>query len=116
MFKCKDCGCEFDEPAVWYDDPSPVGVGLPSGAYVYTECPKCGSGDYTEGKACPICGEEHFGDDPYCEWCLSDAKGVVLYEYEKAKIRYPRLKIDDFIELYEIAIDNIKYEERSKEK
>lgn len=111
MFKCKDCGCEFEEPRSYREY-----HGLDYGYETLWECPNCGSGDYNPSRACPICGEEHFSDDPFCEWCLSDAKGVVLYEYEKVKIRYPRLKIDDFIELYEIALDDIKYEERSKEK
>ena len=43
MYICRDCKQIFTEPYVEYDDPSPSGVGLPSGAYAYTYCPYCGS-------------------------------------------------------------------------
>lgn len=49
MFKCNDCGREFDEyDADFYEeDPSEYGItGLPSGTEKYMCCPSCGSEDF----------------------------------------------------------------------
>lgn len=48
MWYCKDCKREFEEPYVWYDDPSPAGIALVAGYYTYTECPYCRSDDIDE--------------------------------------------------------------------
>lgn len=48
MYKCNDCDHVFDEPIIEYDDPSPIGVALPSGHYKYYHCPKCYSEDIEE--------------------------------------------------------------------
>lgn len=48
MYICKDCQRLFEEPHVEYDDPSPGGVSLVSGAYAYNYCPYCGSDRITE--------------------------------------------------------------------
>lgn len=44
-YKCGRCGKRFDEPVKIYDDPSPMGVSLARGSYVYYECPYCGDDD-----------------------------------------------------------------------
>lgn len=48
MYKCFDCGEKFEQPVKIYDDPSPMGVSLPRGFYVYFECPYCHSEDIEE--------------------------------------------------------------------
>lgn len=48
MYKCNDCDYIFDEPVVEHDDPSPAGVALPSGYYIYWHCPKCYSESISE--------------------------------------------------------------------
>ena len=70
MYICKDCGALFEEPVVWYDDPSPTGVSLPSGCYEYHECPSCGSDDFTEAKECEACGDHYDGDSILCPSCM----------------------------------------------
>lgn len=68
---CYDCGEVFDEDeaGTMYDDPSPAGVGLPSGSIAYMVCPHCGSDYYGEAKECPLCGEYHEGSELFCEDC-----------------------------------------------
>ena len=43
MFYCQDCKREFEEPFVYYEDPSPSGIALPPGFYKYELCPYCKS-------------------------------------------------------------------------
>ena len=100
MFKCNDCGCEFDDPMVTREH-----HGLEYGYEEICVCPACGSTDYEANKTCPICGEDYFGDN--CEWCLADAKGVLMYEYEVIKKKYPRVRMSDFIDLYTEAIEQL---------
>lgn len=79
MYICKDCGALFEEPAVWYDDPSPAGVGLPSGSYEYCECPECGSDDFEEANECPRCDCHYLGDKILCDDCMEEL-GIELRE------------------------------------
>lgn len=72
MYICKHCGKIFEDDAVVEirDDPSPSGVGLPSGYYTYYECPHCGSDDIEEATECVICGDWFAYDgDEICEEC-----------------------------------------------
>lgn len=50
MNKCHNCGSLFDkdEALIVKEDPSPAGVGLPAGEYVYVYCPHCGDDDFEE--------------------------------------------------------------------
>ena len=42
MYKCRDCGAEFDEPYVYYER-----HGFTYGSFEkWSECPHCGSCDY----------------------------------------------------------------------
>ena len=44
MFKCRECGCEFDEPHVYYER-----HGFTHGPFERgSECPHCGSCDYDD--------------------------------------------------------------------
>ena len=44
MFKCRECGCEFDEPYVYYER-----HGFTHGPFErWSECPHCGSCDYDD--------------------------------------------------------------------
>ena len=68
MFICKECGAVFEEPNVTYDDPSPSGVALASGAYEYDYCPECGGEDIEVADECASCGEYIIGKT-LCEDC-----------------------------------------------
>lgn len=48
MYKCFECGNVFHEPARIFDDPSPGGVSLARGCYVWYVCPYCGEDDIDE--------------------------------------------------------------------
>lgn len=74
MYKCTECGCEFEEPR---ERKSLLCVldGVP---YFETlsVCPECG-GDCEEACQCDICGEYHFEDDledGICESCIDKYK------------------------------------------
>lgn len=42
MFKCRECGCEFDEPRTWVES-----HGFTHGPFErWTACPNCDSCDY----------------------------------------------------------------------
>lgn len=73
MYRCLDCGALFERPDVWYDDPSPAGVALTSGAYEYQQCPKCGSGNFNEAGECAICGD-YIAEGVLCEGCRETLK------------------------------------------
>lgn len=101
MYICKECGEVFNEPAVEYDDPSPYGVGLPSGHYTYSYCPKCNCDDIDEASVCVSCGEYFDGDTSVgglCEWCwesftlriakLKDEMGMDDDEFHEAIASY----------------------------
>lgn len=93
MFICKDCGAVFEEPDVTYDDPSPSGVALPSGAYEYEFCPECGSDDIEVADECASCGEYIIGKT-LCDDCkswlvdrlvkLREDLGITQDEFEEA--------------------------------
>lgn len=72
LYICKECGTSFEEPYEWYDDPSPSGVSLSSGAYCYQECPNCESEDFEEAKECEKCGKAFFGNGYLCDYCKAD--------------------------------------------
>lgn len=105
MFKCNDCGCEFESPVEGREY-----HGLEYGFETTYHCPNCGSNDYNAGKVCTICGEKHFGDDPYCEWCLADAIGEIRTLFAGYKVK----DVFKLIDLYTGAVDSIYVEERSK--
>lgn len=72
MYMCRDCGASFEEPNVWYDDPSAEGVSLVKGAYEYQECPNCGSDDIVEANICEKCGSAFLGEGHLCKYCKAD--------------------------------------------
>ena len=44
MFKCRECGCEFDEPHTYVER-----HGFTHGPFEkWSECPQCGSCDYAD--------------------------------------------------------------------
>ena len=79
MYKCKECGALFEQPKEIYDDPSAAGVSLPSGCYVYEECPDCGSDDFEKAVECDHCGEYHTNDVALCDDCMKEL-GIALRE------------------------------------
>lgn len=79
MYICRDCGCAFDTPVEICDDPSPAGVSLSAGCYVYQECPECGSDDFTEAYECERCGSYHADDSYLCPDCKEEF-GIALRE------------------------------------
>ena len=43
MYRCTYCNNFFEEPFIYYEDPSPPGISLPPGCYKFTLCPYCES-------------------------------------------------------------------------
>lgn len=70
MFRCECCGRQFEEPRYVPDDPSPAGVALPSGTYMYQVCPYCGSDVLTAMRICPSCGDYYVGSSILCNDCM----------------------------------------------
>ena len=69
-YKCYHCDELFDESEIEKveDDPSPVGVSLSAGCYIYYVCPICGD-DVTEVDICHRCGEKEARGSGYCQEC-----------------------------------------------
>lgn len=104
MFKCNDCGCEFETPE-W----SKEFHGLEYGYEINRYCPNCGSEDYIEGMPCDICGELAYGSD-YCECCKDEAKKMLKIDFN----HFGKAKMRDLIDLFNEVIDELYVEERSK--
>lgn len=104
MFKCMDCGWEFEEPKVNREY-----HGLEYGHEDRCYCPNCGSEDYKEGKACGICGEYAYDGD-YCECCMDEAKDMLKVDFN----HFGRQRRLDMIDLFTQALDKLYVEERSK--
>ena len=77
MYVCNYCGKMFEEPSLIHDDPSPSGVGLPSGHYTYQACPYCGDEDIEGTSHCVSCEIDFSGNgECLCDDCkkeLADA-------------------------------------------
>lgn len=105
MFKCRNCGCEFEDPKLV---PENRGEGMWEDFYY---CPNCGDYDYAEERRCDVCGEKHFNDGDYCDNCLEDAKDFLRTDFG----HFPHGRIMDLIDLFNIALDDIYVEEKKKE-
>jgi len=68
MFKCKDCGNVFDEPATKEMEKDT--------GYQECACPYCGSDYYVSAKLCPICKQE-YTDQDFCESCCEKVRLVL---------------------------------------
>ena len=94
MYICTECGEVFEEPVMIKDDPSPAGVSLTSGYYVYESCPHCSSDRIEEAEQCKCCGEwydHNKGSDVLCDDCYDTV------EMKLEKIRQDHgLTKDDF--------------------
>lgn len=88
MYRCKDCGAYFEEPVVVHDDPSPRGVGLPSGYYIEWYCPQCGSDHMEVAEACASCGEPIPADEVLCEDCMEELKKLLRGVADDMKIDF----------------------------
>lgn len=79
MFVCLDCGAEFEEPAVYYEDHGEY-FGAPA-REAFGACPCCGSTDYDEARRCDRCGEwtadgiSLIGGGYLCDICFDDMYG-----------------------------------------
>lgn len=65
MYKCDNCGCEFEEPYKLQEDTGEI----------FNVCPDCKETDYYELETCKICGEYFNQDELWngmCEQCLKD--------------------------------------------
>ena len=59
QFKCRECGCEFDEPHVYYES-----HGFTYGPReIWKECPQCGSCDYDDANIV----EKELEEDEECD-------------------------------------------------
>ena len=101
MYRCIDCGEFFPEPIEIYDDPSPIGVSLPQGAYVEHRCPFCGSEWVEEAGVCASCKEPIEAGKTLCDDCkqgLADTLGELA---DEMGITYDIME-DAVREIYEV--------------
>lgn len=91
MYMCWNCGKTFEYPIEVHEDPSPDGVGLPSGHYTEQYCPHCGGDDIEEVDKCPMCGEYFLSECVVCSECAYKI-GLML----KAMQKVTKLSDDDF--------------------
>ena len=80
MYKCYECGLEFDQPKTYSEDYTPGGA-FESGSFCckYTGCPNC-EGRFGELIECDSCGEKIFLEDIFCT-----PNGYVCSECEEAE-------------------------------
>ena len=104
MFKCMDCGCEFEEPMEVREH-----HGLDYGYETLYVCPNCGETDYEEGIPCDICGEVAYKSN-YCECCKEEAKEMIKVDFN----HFGKANIMDLINLFNEVLDELYVEERSK--
>lgn len=108
MFKCKDCGCEFEEPKeiIEYH-------GLDYGYEKLYGCPHCGGGDYEESTTCDICGEPSWSGC-FCDKCKDDVKFMLKIDFRY----FDNAKMEDLFDLFSESLDEMrddfKRSERSK--
>lgn len=63
MYRCNDCGCEFEEPYKYQEDTGEI----------FNVCPQCKETDYSELVVCKGCGVCFYEVELYngmCEHCL----------------------------------------------
>lgn len=106
MFKCMDCGYEFDTP-----DTLKERHGLDYGYEEWDCCPMCHSTEIREGRDCEICGEVIF-EGNFCEDCRNEAKEMLKIDIQHFTADGHRLS--DVIDLFTEVIDEIYVEERIK--
>lgn len=105
MYKCKECGCSFEEPEI-ISDSVPYGNGYVN-TPAETICPYCG-GDIEETEKCQICGCECLPDEIYenkCVYCLQDEVCTIdnIFEYSQSTN-----DINDFVcFIFDNKIENI---------
>ena len=90
MYKCYDCGCEFDQAETYAEDCTPGGTSE-GGSFIrkYQGCPQCG-GEFGSGEECAICGEwEYYAyGDPFspagfvCQGCSDELDELEALEDE----------------------------------
>lgn len=107
MFKCMDCGCEFEEPAV-----SREYHGLEYGYEERYSCPNCGGPDYKDSQPCDICGD-YAWESCFCKNCREEAKDMLKIDLNHF---IPQARMSDIIDLFTEALDELYVEERSKAK
>lgn len=66
MYKCYECGLEFDEPKIYSEDCTP-GESFEKGSFCckYRGCPRCGE-NFGELIECDACGDQIFIEDSFC--------------------------------------------------
>lgn len=67
MYKCDNCGAEFDYPDITRDFVSEY-FGQPV-THMKTVCPVCGRDDFEEMDTCDICGEHIPSGEGICDNC-----------------------------------------------
>ena len=83
MFKCYDCGREFEEPKTWTE----------SHRETFSSCPSCG-GSYDEAQRCDYC----------CGYYLeSERCGICQDCIDELKSRYQKVLSENFTK-YEIEV------------
>lgn len=100
MFRCEDCGAEFEEFAKSRE----------SHGEVWNVCPMCGSSDWKESAICEICGDRTY-NKRFCDDCMRDAKKLIRSNFT----HMPSGHLSDLIDLFTEALDAVYIEERRKE-
>ncbi len=108
MFKCNNCGLEFEEPKAYRES-----HGLEHGWEELYCCPNCGEADYDEATECQICGEPVFGER-FCKDCMDRATEFIKLDYKSIKTDHPAVRLTDLTDLFSEALDAVYVEERSK--
>ena len=106
MFKCNDCGCEFDTPETTREF-----HGLDYGYENQYSCPNCGGTDYEDSTPCTICGENAWGSD-FCECCRDEAMDMLRIDFKS----FGDQRMNDMIDLFTEALDKLYVDERRAKK
>lgn len=104
MFRCMDCGCEFEEPVE-----SREYHGLDYGYERWYSCPNCGGTDYKDSENCDICGEMTW-NGCFCDNCREEAKEMLEIDFK----HFSSARMNDLIDLFNESLDELYVAERSK--
>ena len=110
MYRCYDCGCEFDFPATWEEDRGECwGTRCTE---TVSGCPNC-RGDYEEIKRCPVCKEFHYESDLINGVCEECREKSITYESALEFLKYKGWLADFFL-CYYYQITNSREFKRSE--
>lgn len=107
MYRCEECGCEFEEPMVIREH-----HGLDYGYEEMCVCPNCGESGYKEAEPCTVCGENCYDSSGFCECCRDEAVDMLRIDFN----HFGDQRITDMIDLFTVALDKLYVDERMAKK